>query len=147
MEGVLNLEPELQTFLVSIWDARVGMPLGVVLGLQVWEAFLFGVAGGLAVAPFLLLFRHLLKFFTWLTPRFTNWLFKMNAKNRKNIEKYGYWGLFIFVAIPLPGTGAWAGALIAGFLQMGILKSFLAILIGISFSGLIPLLFTHSLVN
>lgn len=141
------MEPELQTFLVSIWDVRVGMPLGVVLGLKVWEAYLIGLAGGIVIGPFLLLFKQLLRFFTWLAPNFTNWILRLNAKNRKQIEKYGYWGLFLFVAVPLPGTGVWTGAIIAGILQMKVWESFLVILLGMSISGLISLLFTSSVVN
>ena len=59
------------------------------------------------------------------------WLDKKVDKNKHKIEKFGFWGLVLFVGIPLPGTGAWTGCLIAAVLEMDRKKSFLAAMIGI----------------
>ena len=58
-------------------------------------------------------------------------------KKSDQIEKYGYWGLMLFVAIPLPGTGAWTGSLIAVLLGLKPAKSLLFILFGVMIAGLI----------
>ena len=65
------------------------------------------------------------------------WLEEKTLKKRDKIDKYGIWGLLIFVAIPLPGTGAWTGALLASLLQLDKKKSFGVICIGVFIAGLI----------
>lgn len=69
------------------------------------------------------------------------------AKKKGTIEKYGYLGLFLFVAIPLPGTGAWTGALIAAVLEMNRKKSFLVIAIGVFVAGLIMMALSYGLLK
>ena len=68
-------------------------------------------------------------------------------KKKGQIEKYGYWGLFLFVAIPLPGTGAWTGALIAAMLDMDKKKSFLAIALGVAGAGIIMMILSYGLLK
>ena len=63
------------------------------------------------------------------------------------IQKYGYWGLFLFVAIPLPGTGAWTGALIASLLELDTKKAFLTIAAGVFTAGIIVSIFSFGLLN
>ena len=65
------------------------------------------------------------------TGRIAGWLRAKVDKNKAQIEKYGFWGLVLFVGIPLPGTGAWTGSLIASLLDVDIKKSSLAIFCGI----------------
>ena len=68
-------------------------------------------------------------------------------KNQDKVTKYGKWGLFLFVAIPLPGTGAWTGALIASFLDFKFKDSLLAIIGGVLTAGLIMSIFSYGLLG
>ena len=65
------------------------------------------------------------------------WLYFRTLKKRDKIDKYGIWGLLFFVAIPLPGTGGWTGALLASLLHLDKKKSFGVIAIGVFIAGLI----------
>ena len=69
--------------------------------------------------------------------KFVLWLDKKVEQKKGQIEKYGFWGLVLFVGIPLPGTGAWTGCLIAAMLEMDKKKSFLAACIGVLMAGII----------
>ena len=71
---------------------------------------------------------------------------KTIAKSDK-IQKYGYWGLFIFVAIPLPGTGAWTGALAATLLELDIKKAFITIAAGVFTAGIIMSILSFGLLG
>lgn len=79
--------------------------------------------------------------------KFSLWLKAKADKNKGQIEKYGFWGLVLFVGIPLPGTGAWTGSLIASLLHMPIRKSFPAILIGIAIATVIMSLLSYGLIG
>lgn len=136
------MQETLQVFLVSLWDVRIAMPLAIILGFTPWQAFLMATSGALVIGPFLMMFRELLEVASRRTPKLVRWLLRLNDRNSKKIEKYGYWGLFLFVALPVPGTGAWAGAFLSGLLQMHVWKSFLVILLGITISGGLSMLLT-----
>ena len=79
-----------------------------------------------------------MKFFN----NFSNWLLKKVDKHKGKIEKYGYLGVFIFVAIPLPGTGVWTGSLIASVLGLKPLKALPLIILGNAVAGLLMILFS-----
>jgi len=68
-------------------------------------------------------------------------------KNKGSIEKYGFLGLVIFVGIPLPGTGAWTGTVIAAFLEMDRKKAFIAILLGMLMASIIMMLISFGLIS
>ena len=68
-------------------------------------------------------------------------------KHKSSIEKYGFWGLVLFVGIPLPGTGAWTGSLIASVLDMDKKKSFIAITIGVVMASIIMMLLSFGLLR
>ena len=74
------------------------------------------------------------------------WLTKKAEKNRAKIEKYSFWGLFAFVAIPLPGTGAWTGSLVAALIRMDFKKAILAVLLGVLSAGVIMSLISYGVV-
>lgn len=122
--------------MLPIIECRGAVPLGWGLGLPWWQTALFGIAGNLLPVPFILLFiRAILK---WMRESrvklFANvaaWLDRKIEKHKGTIEKYSYWGLVLFVAIPLPGTGAWTGTLIASVLGLETKKSFLAATLGV----------------
>ena len=98
------------------------------------------VIGNLIPVPFILfLFEKLLRFFSrrrWIGPILQRFWARAEAKAEK-IGKAEFWGVFLFVAIPLPGTGAWTGALVASVLKMKRVKALLAISIGVVCAGLI----------
>ena len=68
---------------------------------------------------------------------------KKAEKNRAAVEKYAFWGLAILVAIPLPGTGAWTGALVAAMMEMRLKRAFPAIVIGVVIAGVIVSIVTY----
>ena len=72
--------------------------------------------------------------------RFAGWLDKKVEKHKGQIEKFGYWGVVLFVGIPLPGTGAWTGSLIASVLELDRKKTFGAVLLGIFMASIIMML-------
>lgn len=122
--------------LIPVIECRGAVPLGCGMGLPWWQTYLLAVAGNLLPVPFiLLLIRSIIramtnsrvKFFN----RFAGWLNRKVEKHKGKIEKYSYWGLVLFVAIPIPGTGAWTGSLIAGVLKLDFKKSMLATTFGV----------------
>ena len=68
---------------------------------------------------------------------------KKAEKNRAAVEKYAFWGLVILVAIPLPGTGAWTGALVAAMMEIRLKRAFPAIAIGVAIAGVIVSVITY----
>ena len=122
--------------MLPIIECRGAIPLGWGLGLPWWQTALFSIAGTLLPVPFILLFiRAVLKWMRESRVKFFSgiaaWLDRKIEKHKGTIEKYSYWGLVLFVAIPLPGTGAWTGTLIASVLGLEPKKSFLAAVLGV----------------
>ena len=119
---------------------------------QWWQAFPLAIIGNLLPIPFILLFfkyveRFLRNYESWT--RFMEWLF---AKTRKRanykIKKYEHLGLLVFVAIPLPFTGAWTGALIAYLFDLNFSKSLITILIGVVIAAtIITILILYGLIG
>lgn len=126
--------------MIPIVELRGAIPVAYALGLGLVPSFLVSVIGNMIPVPFILLLItplcNLLKktrLFAW----FPRWLDKKVEKNRHKVEKYAFWGLYAFVAIPLPGTGAWTGSLIASFLDFDFKKSILAVFLGVCTAGVI----------
>ncbi len=122
--------------MLPIIECRGAIPLGWGLGLPWWQTVLFSTAGNLLPVPFILLFiRAILGWMRESRVRFFSniaaWLDRKIEKHKGTIEKYSYWGVVLFVAIPLPGTGAWTGTLIASVLGLEPKKSFLAAVLGV----------------
>jgi len=122
--------------MLPIIECRGAIPLGFGLGLPWWQTVLLSTAGNLLPVPLiLLLIRRILQ---WLTgsrmrilSKFGHWLESKVEKHKGQIEKYSYWGLVLFIGIPLPGTGAWTGSLIAAVLGLDHKKSMLAAVGGV----------------
>lgn len=132
------------TLLVSmlpVVELRGGIPFGVAAGLPVWAAYLAAVIGNLIPAPFIVVYiRRIFMFMRQNMPRLNSVVDKMEQKahlKSASVLKYQYLGLAIFVAIPLPGTGAWTGALVAAFLDMRLKKAMPSIMGGVLSAGLI----------
>ncbi len=132
------------TFIISmlpIIELRGGIPYGVGFGLDPWVAFAVAVLGNLLPVPFILLFMdvvfRILKKMGGIFEKFALWLEKKAYHNQEKIEKYKAFGLMLFVAIPLPGTGAWTGALAASVLGISKKKAIVSILAGVIVAGFI----------
>lgn len=134
----------LMTFLVSmvpIIELRGALPMATGAGLDWRIAIVVAIIGNLVPVPFIIMFIR--KIFDWMRKQ-NNFFGKVVEKlenkafsKRDTIDKYGPWGLWLFVAIPLPGTGAWTGALIAALLDIPLKKSFPAIATGVITAGII----------
>jgi len=140
-----GLSPEVAVFLTSmlpIIELRGALPMAINLFQIAWpKAFLISFIGNLVPVPFILwLLKPIVKILSKIKPLgiFFEWLFeRTRRKGDKVIEKYEEIGLLAFVAIPLPGTGAWTGALIAFLFGLDFKKSFLVITIGVFIAGVI----------
>jgi uncharacterized membrane protein len=143
-----NILKVVGTAILPYLELRMAIPYACHLGLPAPVAYLAAVAGNMIpVIPVMLLIRPVSH---WLDHipfchRFFKWLFDRCRRREVQVNKYGYWGLTIFVAIPLPMTGAWSGALIAFLLGMRKRYTFFAILLGVAIAGLIVLLPTYGL--
>ena len=109
--------------MIPIIELRGAIPLGAALGLPWWQSYLFAVLGNMLPVPFILLLikkviAHMTASRIKLFNKIGNWLTKKAEKNREKIEKYSFWGVCLFVAIPLPVTGAWTGSLVAATIDM-----------------------------
>lgn len=132
------------TFIISmlpIIELRGGIPYGVGFGLDPWIAYIVAVLGNMLPIPFILLFMDIvfkiLKKMGGIFEKFALWLEKKAYNNQEKIEKYKAFGLMIFVAIPLPGTGAWTGALAASVLGISKKKAIISIFAGVLLAGFI----------
>lgn len=150
---VVWMEEVVKTFAIALMpviEIRGAIPAGIAMGLHPALAFVVSALGNLAPVPFLILaVRHVLNFMDQhniLRP-LTQFLFTKANNHRDLIAKYGFWGLWILVAIPLPGTGAWTGALVASVLDIRLSKSVPAILLGIISAGAIVMLVTYGVIS
>lgn len=141
------------TFLVAmvpVIELRGALPIGVGMGLNPLISTAVSIVGNLVPIPFILLLmpKILALMRKWkYTKKFAVWLDKKVEKNRGKIDKYGWLGLIILVAIPLPGTGAWTGALVASCLEMRKRLSMLAIAAGVIIAGTIVLGVTYGVTS
>lgn len=140
----------LLTFLVSmvpIVELRGAIPIGVSLGLDPWAAMAVSVVGNMVPVPFIILFIR--KIFIWLrgrSPKLEALVERMETKAQgkwDKVRRYQLLGLTVLVAIPLPGTGAWTGGLIAGLFDIRMKYSIPCILLGVIIAGFIVTAVTY----
>ena len=137
MIETLKQSAELWAFLISmipIIELRGALPVALASGISLPVSILLTVVGNFLPIPFILLFiRPIFKWFKKLSGlrNFIQRLEERAFKKSDNIRKSNFWGLVIFVAIPLPGTGAWSGALIAALLDMRLKYALPAIGLGV----------------
>lgn len=139
--GVLTKEA--LVFVISmtpILELRGGLLAASYLHVEMWKAIGICVMGNLIPVPFILLL--ITPIFNWLkkTKAFRPMVEKMENKamsKKDRIEKYEFWGLVFFVGIPLPGTGAWTGSLIASMLGIKFKKAFPAVCVGVAMATVI----------
>lgn len=142
------------TFLISmlpVVELRGGLPYGIALGLDYPMALAAAVIGNMVPVPFIIVYiRHV---FTWLRKRSKWWDEKITRLEKKAhlkgrvVRKYSTIGLCILVAIPLPGTGAWTGALVAAVLDMRLKKAIPAIFLGVCIAAAIMTMVTFGLIH
>ena len=157
MGGLLSLSfgKQLIVFIISmlpILELRGGLIAASLLGLSPVESYLIAIVGNIIPVPFiLLLINKILKSMEKSKFKLFNgihaFLHKKIMKNKDSIEKYGFWGLVLFVGIPLPGTGAWTGSIIAAFLEMDRKKAFLAVLLGMIMASIIMMIISFGLIK
>ncbi len=126
---------------LPIVELRGAVPVGILaFKMPWWKVYLIAVAGNMIPIPFILLLlgpisTALMKF--KIGRSFFNWLFERTRKKSAGIEKYEALGLTIFVAIPLPVTGGWTGAMAAFLMGIPFWKAMLYILLGVMIAGVI----------
>ncbi len=142
----INLIPEIKTLLTAmtpIGELRVALPIALLsYKMSVVPAYFLSVLGNIIPVFFLLLFwKYFVKFLMQnfkICEKFFNWLFERTRKKFKNkYEKWGKLALVLFVAIPLPMTGAWTGSVAAWLFNFKYWESILLIFLGICISGVI----------
>ena len=144
----------LVTFILSmmpIGELRVGLPYGIALGLEYPLALVAALMGNMIPVPFIIV--YIKRIFAWMRrhmPVFDNFITKLEKKANlkgETVEKYGPAGLLLFVAIPLPGTGAWTGALVAALLDMKTEKAVPYIMLGVCIAASIMTLVTYGVIH
>ena len=142
------------TFFISmlpVGELRIGLPYGIAQGLEYPLALMAALLGNMAPVPFIIV--YIKRIFEWMRnhmPRMNAFVTRMERKadlKRDTIDKYGHWGLLLFVAIPLPGTGAWTAALIAALLDIRTAKAVPVILIGVCLAAAIMTLVTYGVIH
>lgn len=146
-----TIPPQLVAFAISlcpVLELRGGMIAARLLEIPFLQAFIICYIGNMIPIPFILLFIR--KIFTWMRKfkAFAKIVDKMEERSEKKkgtIQKYKEWGLLLFVAIPLPGTGGWTGALIAALMDLRFKKCLPIITLGVFIAGLIMSLITYGI--
>lgn len=137
------------TFLISmvpVIELRLGLPYGLLAGLTLPQATISAILGNLLPVPFIIFFIRAI--FRWLrkyVPRMDRFISKLENRAQKKegtIEKYGLLGLILLVAIPLPGTGAWTGSLVAALFNIQPKKAIPCVIIGVCIAAIIMITVT-----
>ena len=138
------------TAALPVIELRGAIPVGISLGLSPLHAAVLGFIGSMIPVPFVLfsirpIFNYLKK--TRFFRKFVDSITNRSMAKSGNIKKYGLWGLILFVAIPIPGTGVWTGSIIAAMLNMRFKWAFPAIFIGNLIAGILIMILSEGLFN
>ena len=138
------LSPFLQTLIMAmlpVVELRGAIPFGLALGLEPVPCFIAAVIGNCIPVPFIILFiEHVFRLMRKMSPKFGKLVDKLEqraAEKSDVVQKYALWGLVILVAIPLPGTGAWTGSLVAALMNIPLRKSGPACVLGVLIAGVV----------
>lgn len=148
-----GLNKEVVIFIISLFpilELRGGMLAATLLHIPFVRALVICIIGNLLPIPFILMFLEFILNILdkWsFTSKFVKWLHKKVESNRGQIDKYGYLGLILFVGIPLPGTGAWTGSLIAVVLGLDKKKSFICIILGVLLASIIMSIVSYGILG
>lgn len=146
-----KIPEELVAFVISlcpVLECRGGMIAARLMEIPFLKAFLICYLGNMIPIPFIILFIRKIFDFLRRFKFFSKIVEKLEAKTEKNKEKvlkYEAWGLLLFVAIPLPGTGGWTGALMAALLDIRMKKSLPIIALGVLIAGFIMSALTYGI--
>ena len=139
----------IMTFLIStlpVVELRFGLPYGILAGLSLPVAMLAAILGNMLPVPFIIVFIE--QVFIWLRrhlPKLDSFITKMEKKAEAKqdlVDRYGALGLILIVAIPLPGTGAWTGSLVAALMKMKLRKAIPCIYLGIVIAAILMTVIT-----
>ena len=137
--------------MVPVIELRGGVPFGTALGLAPLHALVVCIIGNMLPIPFIIVYIR--RIFLWMrrkSPKLNSLVDKLEKKAHlkgQKVTKYKYIGLWIFVAIPLPGTGAWTGALVAALLDIRMRHAVPAIFLGVVIAGAIVTVLTYGVVQ
>lgn len=138
------------TFLLSIsplGEGRVGIPYGIINDLHPVVALVVGTVANLLVFPILYVLIESFNKKLWNFHFYRKYVIKLARRSKKlmgeNIQKYGVWGLMVFVMIPLPGTGAYMGTIAASIFNIRKREAFIAVSVGIIISSIVIATGTH----
>lgn len=155
LSGLLTIPfgKELIVFFISllpILELRGGLIAASLLGMNPLESYIICMIGNLIPIPFILfVFESIFHYMKHSKIRFLNaiasWLDRKVEKHRCEIETKGFWGLVAFVGIPLPGTGAWTGCLLAVALGLNRKKAFLASILGVILASIIMMILSFGI--
>ena len=132
--------------LMPILELRGGLIAAALLGLPPVPAYIISIIGNLIPIPLILwLLDYVFVFMKKhnILKKFVLFCERKGNEKKDKIEKLGFWGLVLFVGVPLPGTGAWTGCLIATILRMDKKKAFLAAAIGVIMASIIMMLISY----
>ncbi|MBS7020743.1 MAG: small multi-drug export protein [Firmicutes bacterium] len=144
---------EIIVFLISllpILELRGGLIAASLLDLEPFKSFLICFIGNILPLPFIIwfitpIFNRLKK--TKLLKGTVEKLENKALSKKEEVTKYEFWGLLLFVAIPLPGTGGWTGALVAAMINMDKKKALLATIFGVFIAGLIMMILSFGVLG
>ncbi|OLS01836.1 putative small multi-drug export protein [Tissierella creatinophila DSM 6911] len=134
--------------MLPLIELRGAIPLGISLGLNPWQSAIISILGNILVVFILLNILNPVMIHFERTKFFSATLGKIKERSMKKssvIKKYSLLGLFIFVSLPIPTTGAWTGALISSILKLDVKKAFVSMSLGIVVAGIITLTISHSI--
>ena len=135
--------------MIPVVELRGGVPAGIAMGLPLPMALLAGILGNMLPVPFVILFiRRIFKWIRTYIPKLGGMIDRLEARayrkmNNEKLVRYQAWGLLAFVAIPLPGTGAWTGSLIAALMDLRLKNAVPVIFVGVVIAGLIMTALTY----
>ena len=135
---------------MPILELRGGLLAAALIGLDPVPSYIISIIGNILPVPFILLLIN--KILDWMRKskkfkKVAKWLDEKVEKHKGQIEKYGYLGIVLFVGIPLPGTGAWTGSLIASVLEMDKKKTFFAVLAGVFIASVIMMVISFGVIG
>lgn len=140
--------------MVPLIELRGAVPIAVTMGLPMVPSFIIAVLFNMLPVPFIYFFAR--KVLLWgkdkpIIGKFFTWCLEKGEKGGRKLQETAgnglFWALFIFVGIPLPGTGAWTGTLAASILDIGFKKSSIAVMAGVCLAGLIMLAASQGLLG
>ncbi len=147
---LLNELKVMLTAALPIVEVKGAIPVGIALGMSPIHATILAFLGSILPVPIILftirpIFNYLKETRTF--KKVIHKLIHRSLSKSGNVKKYGYWGLFIFVAIPLPGTGVWTGSLIASLLDLRFKYAFPTIVIGNLVASICIMILSFGAVN